>query len=211
MSYYEQWLNTMDSVKRNFLYESSLSKLLNHYEKEGFVIISADKCENTKSQNSETRKFLKSKLTELYKKYSIGYIPLIGGYVEINPDTQEKTEVEEMSFLVVYKDSMDWFDFLEFFENLRDTLNQNSILVCEPNHSRVYYSYNKSVPADDRLQADFNRIVLNPSCPYYSKLLKGGQSRFSWVFEGVPVHSSFNERYAAFCSGELSHNWKHSK
>lgn len=208
MNYFENRQNVIKESKKSFLYESSLHKLLQHYEKEGFVIISADRCEKTRGQNSQSRKFLKSKLTELYKKYSIGYIPLIGAYVEVNPDTQEKTEVEELSFLVVYKNSMDWFDFLEFFEDLRDTLNQNSILVCHPDHSRVYYFYNKNVPAYGRVHADFNRIVLNVDSPYYSELLKGGHNKVAWVFKGVPVHNSFSSMYTAYLSGEISHSWK---
>lgn len=208
MNYFENWQNVIKESKQSFLYESSLSKLLQHYEKDGFIILSADKDKNRGTVNAENRKKLKASLASLYKQYAIGYIPLKGDYVEVDPETHEQTKVEELSFLVVYKDTIPWDQFVSICVELRDRFEQDSILVSERNKTRTYYLYNPAVPEEDRIQAGFNKIILNPSTPYYSKLLKGSHSKAVWVFEGVPIHDSFSSRYMAYLNGEISHNWR---
>ena len=73
MNYFENRQNVIKESKQSFLYESSLFKLLQHYEGNGFIILSADKDKNRGIINSENRKKLKASLASFYLNGEISH------------------------------------------------------------------------------------------------------------------------------------------
>jgi hypothetical protein len=112
-----------------YLRQASLSSIERHTHN-GFFCVSAfrNKQEATRAINIANHK----KLCAEVKALGLGYITLIGGYVE-NQGQPDQIEVKELSILVPYRNVDHELTVEEFFEYaiyFRDKYNQDGVLFC---------------------------------------------------------------------------------
>lgn len=76
------------------LNESGLNRFLSKHTSDGFIMVSAERIENTEKENKENTKELES----LISKIGYSYIPVTGGYKDLNDPNAE--ESVEQSFII---------------------------------------------------------------------------------------------------------------
>jgi hypothetical protein len=76
--------------------ETTLKEMLSFHNKTGYVIISAWRSENDKSENKKLNDILKSDI----KNSQFSYIPAWGGFVETDKNTGKKRRVKKQSFII---------------------------------------------------------------------------------------------------------------
>ena len=87
----------LETDRFQILGEASFSRLLQNYERDGFIVISADRGERGPEENEALSKELKLDIN----RAGYGFIPTYGGYVETNIDTGEQDRVQgERSFII---------------------------------------------------------------------------------------------------------------
>lgn len=97
-------MNTFTKLFESPLFEASLSRILSHWGKKEFVVISASRRENTAEENAQAKVSLKKDL----KDAGYGYVPVEG--VGQEQDEQGNIiPVEEESFLVPNPDNREGF------------------------------------------------------------------------------------------------------
>lgn len=165
--------NYMESVSRQ-ISESNFGRL-NQHIKNGCFLISAcrgDKDEKTNKKNTET-------LANDLRQAGLGYIRVLGGYVETR-DNGEKEEVTEESFFVPLPKDYDVADFFDVAIDLCKKYNQDSVLINLPEYVEFGY-YDKNGDFDfspgDKLQFDEKHVG-----EYFSQLVKGSRRNQKWAF-----------------------------
>lgn len=207
--------------------ESSPSRIYTHSVFGNGVAISACRDKNTKEVNTQQTEKLMGEL----KRLKWGYIPLVGGYEEVqrgedgNPieDKNGKVltnKVIEYSFFIPYPNkrakmddlndldkSRGFSDLIEEALVLADYFNQEAILVVK--EGKGYYFY------PDGTSSEAGNFTFKPGedLSYFSALRKGnyrydekevGNQGKKWVFEGVleNSHTAFG-RQAQYGRGEV--------
>lgn len=165
--------NYMDNITRS-VNESNFGRL-NQHIKNGCFLISAcrgDKDEKTNKKNTET-------LANDLRQAGLGYIRVLGGYVETR-DNGEKEEVTEESFFVPLPKDYDVADFFDVAIDLCKKYNQDSVLINLPEYVEFGY-YDKNGDFDfspgDKLQFDEKHVG-----EYFSQLVKGTRRNQKWAF-----------------------------
>lgn len=163
-------------IAKNF-YESNWGRVTQHI-KDGCMMISACRGERTEEEN-------KKKTDELAKdirSYDLGYIRILGGYIE-NKGTEDEKEVTEESFFVPKNKDMSDEDFFDIAIKLCKKYNQDSVLISLPDYTDFGY-YDKSGNFDfspgEKFIANDKEIG-----EYFSALVKGGRSKKKFAFQDV--------------------------
>ena len=177
---------------KNYLYESSLSRIKRHSEN-GFFTLSAFRGEFTEEENLERHNNLKKDI----RNYGLGYIEQYGGYVETRDDGT-KVPVKELSLFVPYDNKMDIEEFKNVAKTLADKYNQEAYILCDPdNHKIIMYEGSNTY--------DLGKFNVNKMGEYWSLLKKGshGKRDIKYVFEGITVPSNVISRQARSLGGEI--------
>lgn len=178
----------MDGYDRyNKINESSLSRIMKHVEN-GFFTMSAFRSENDKKQNKDATKKLMSDL----KSEGLGFIQLIGGYVEHNQETGEPINVEEISLFVPYKNDIEEDKFLGIVRKLAIKYKQEGFIVCLPSTQKIIMYARDDISSSSFTETDLGKFNIKKMSNYYSRLKKGGsQTNIKYTFEGYRVPSSW--------------------
>jgi hypothetical protein len=157
--------------------ESNWGRITQHIDN-GCMMISACRGERTEEEN-------KKKTDELAKdirSYGLGYIRILGGYIE-NKGTEDEKEVTEESFFVPKNKDMDDEEFFDIAIKLCKKYNQDSVLISLPDFTEFGY-YDKSGNFDfspgEKFIANDKEIG-----EYFSALVKGGRSKKKFAFQDV--------------------------
>lgn len=166
---YEKFLTTEGIIK-----ESNWSRLKKHINENCFMI-SACRSENTEQEN----KIRTEKLMSDLKTEKLGYIRVLGGYIENKGEPDESEVVEESFFVPMPK----WFTQEEFFNvaiKLCKKYNQDSVLISMPGYTDFGY-YNKNGNFDF---SPGNKLTFDDSTigQYFSTLMKGSRRNTKWAF-----------------------------
>lgn len=177
---------------KNYLYESSLSRIKKHSEN-GFFTLSAFRGEFTEEENLKRHNNLKKDI----RNYGLGYIEQYGGYVETRDDGT-KVPVKELSLFVPYDNKMDIEEFKNIAKTLADKYNQEAYILCDPDdHKIIMYEGSNTY--------DLGKFNVNKMGEYWSLLKKGSHSKrdIKYVFEGITVPSNVISRQARSLGGEI--------
>lgn len=154
--------------------ESNWSRLSKHIGN-GCFLISA--CRGNKS-NKENKVNTESLAKDL-RFEGLGYVRVLGGYVERTPNGEEREVVEESFFVPKPKDVTDE-KFFEIAIKLCKKYEQDSVLVSLPNFIEFGY-YNGSGEFEF---SPGEKLVFNDNSigDYFSALVKGTKRGTKWAF-----------------------------
>lgn len=108
---------------KEYLTESSLTRVLHHTEHSNIGMISASRGEHTSQQNKEANKSLEKDI----RSHGHGIIHVKGRYAE-NKGTPQEKHVEEHSMIVIGKKKDDGGELLKHLKHYGEKYNQDSIL-----------------------------------------------------------------------------------
>ena len=117
--------------------ESNWGRILQHIDN-GCMMISACRGERSEEENAKKT----DELAEDIRSENLGYIRILGGYIE-NKGTEDEKEVTEESFFVPKPKDMSDEDFFNIAIDLCKKYNQDSVLISLPNYTEFGY-YDKS-------------------------------------------------------------------
>lgn len=181
------------------LTEVKLNRILDYHFKNGFIIISACRGDNTSVINKALSKKLLADI--ISSKHS--YIPVYGGFIE-NKGTDEEREVQEVSFLVPKNKDENINNLVELGKNLCAKYNQDSFLLKNPGDDYKC----QFITRDGEVDGEFTGLKLNDiSQTYFTKLNKGGKDKVDRRFTNeVFVKSganTINEHHSRASKGEI--------
>lgn len=166
--------------------ESGLSRIKRHSEN-GFFTVSAFRDKYTFKENVARHNQMKNDI----KSKGLGFIELLGGWVERDETTGEDREVEEFSLFVPYKPGFDKKEFAKFARELSDKYEQEGYILCDPDEKEItLYDRGDITKGDSYREIKKGPFKVSQMADYYSKLKKGGQKNIKYVFEGVRVPSN---------------------
>lgn len=167
--------------------EMNLNRLLGKHTDNGYVMVSAcrndnseDPVENRKMNNINTRKLKQ----DIYDS-GFQYIPVQGGYHELNSDEES---VEQSFIIVNYKRGSnvpveDFNELKAIAIDLCEKYRQDSVLIVEPGKNPTYYKKDGSV--DFELNGHVS--VRDNAQEYFTRLGKG--RKFTFLSEAEQPHS----------------------
>lgn len=176
-------LNDVETKVKNIicktLDESNWSRITQHMSN-GCMMISACRAENSDEENIKRTDDLMRDI----RNSGLGFIRILGGYIENKGMSDEKYVNGEESFFVPKPRGMSDEDFFDIAIDLCKKYNQDSVLVSLPEYVDFGY-YDKSGNFDfspgNKFIADEKHIQ-----QYYSMLVKGSKSKKKFAFgEGV--------------------------
>lgn len=169
-------ISNMMNTKFN---ESNWGRITQHIDN-GCIMISACRGERSEEEN-------KKKTDELAKdirEAGLGFIRILGGYIE-NKGTEDEKEVTEESFFVPKNKKMSDEEFFDIAIKLCKKYNQDSVLISLPEYTDFGY-YDKSGNFDfspgEKFIANDKEIG-----EYFSALVKGGRSKKKFAFQDVEI------------------------
>ena len=160
-----------DNVSIN---ESNWSRLYYH-KNNGCFMISAYRNENTEEINKKKTDELAKEL----KAKGLGFIRVLGGFIE-NKGTENEIEVVEESFFVPKPKNVSDEEFFDIAIELCRTYNQDSVLISLPNYIDFGYY-------DKQGNFDFSpgeKMLFNDSSikEYFSELVYGNKHHVKFAF-----------------------------
>lgn len=165
--------------KSNNVNESNLSRLMTHINNACFMI-SACRGDKTEQENKKRT----DELAKDLRNYDLGYVRVLGGYVE-NAGTDDAVEVTEESFFVPMPKSYAPDDFFNVAIILCKKYNQDSVLISMPNVSAEeyegfgYYDKNGNLDFSPGEKISFSDEAVKQ---YFSALVKGSKKGVKWSF-----------------------------
>jgi predicted HTH transcriptional regulator len=190
--YYDEIHSVDIGDMKDYLYESSLSRIKRHSD-HGFFTLSAFRSNFTEQENLERHNNLKKDI----RSYGLGYIEQYGRYVETEDDGT-KTQVKELSLFVPYNNDMSIEELKNIAKTLSDKYHQESYILCDTNDQRV-------IMYEGSNTYDLGIFDVNKMGEYLSLLKKGfhGKRDIEYVFEGITVPSNVISRQARSLGGEI--------
>lgn len=122
---------------RSYLLESSLSRLWQHAQN-GFVIFTGFNSDLTKEQSQQTN----AEIQKILREKGIGYIQVMGRYVETKDDGKKVPVVEESFFVPLKQKKEIWTDIEELIGFSIDLLKK-----IAPNQEAILWSDGKDIGA----------------------------------------------------------------
>ena len=200
-------VNVFDNSFR-FMVADKQNKILSvygKYEKNGMIILSASRNENSPEENKkaaiELQKDIRSK--------NLGYVSTLGGFEEKDLDTGLPVKVTELSFIVPYNAAViSQEDFFDFAVEMCKKYNQDSVLIQVP-------WYNDGIPTyidkngNDDFKLDPNKHLADPEKDTYYTKIKGTNRSFKFgdskkkIYFGIHVPGSLADAYRIKMSGEI--------
>jgi hypothetical protein len=159
--------------------ESNLSRLMTHINNACFMI-SACRGDKTEQENKKST----DELAKDLRNYDLGYVRVLGGYVE-NSGTDDAVEVTEESFFVPMPKSYSPDDFFNVAIILCKKYNQDSVLISMPNVNAEeyegfgYYDKNGNLDFSPGEKISFSDEAVKQ---YFSALVKGSKKGVKWSF-----------------------------
>ena len=179
--------------------ESGLSRIKRHSEN-GFFTISAFRDKYTFKENVARHKQMKNDI----KSKGLGFIELLGGWVERDEETGEDRAVEEFSLFVPYKSGFDKKEFAKFARELSDKYEQEGYIYCDPDDKEItLYDRGDITKGGSYKASRKGPFKVDKMAEYYSKLRKGGQKNIKYAFEGVRVPSGHISAMAMSSEGYI--------
>ena len=161
----------VDNIEMN---ESDWSRLYYH-KNNGCFMISAYRNENSEEVNKQKTDKLASEL----KNKNLGFIRILGGFIE-NKGTPNEVEVVEESFFVPKPKGVSDEDFFDVAIQLCKNYDQDSVLISLPNYTDFGY-YNKQGKFDF---SPGDRMIFNKEHikEYFSELVYGRRHHIKFAF-----------------------------
>lgn len=155
--------------------ESNWGRITQHID-DGCMMISA--CRGDKSEAENTKRT--DNLAKDLREYKLGYIRILGGYIE-NKDTPDEVEVTEESFFVPKPKDMYDEEFFDIAIKLCKRYDQDSVLISLPDYTKFGY-YDKKGNFDfspgEKFIANDKQIG-----QYFSALVKGARRNKKFAFD----------------------------
>lgn len=155
--------------------ESNWGRITQHID-DGCMMISACRGDKSEAENKKRTDTLAKDLRE----YKLGYIRILGGYIE-NKGTPDEVEVTEESFFVPKPKDMSDEDFFNTAIKLCKRYDQDSVLISLPEYTDFGY-YDKKGNFDfspgEKFIANDKQIG-----QYFSALVKGGRRNKKFAFQ----------------------------
>ena len=156
------------------LIESNWARLNKHINNACFMI-SACRGENDEKTNKKKTEELANDI----RNAGLGYVIVLGGYIE-NKGTDDEVDVTEESFFVPITKGYDKQDFFDLAIELCKKYNQDSVLISMPGFVDFGY-YDKSGNFDfspgEKLVFTDDKVG-----EYFSALVKGTRRNVKWAF-----------------------------
>lgn len=153
----------LELIVDEILNESSISRVLSHTQKDGFIQISAFLSDLPLRENLKRTKELEQKI----KLLGYSYIKTRGYWASIEsdddslrgdlPDTDRINHGREYSFMVfpyIHKEPQDFDTFIDDMKSLGRHYNQYSILICKPNQDPYLYNFSYGFTKNGKAKAD---------------------------------------------------------
>ena len=158
----------------NIIKESNWSRL-NKHVKDNCFMISASRGDKTEKENKARTEQLARDL----RANNLGFIRVLGGYIE-NKGTEDEKDVTEESFFVPIPKNYSEEDFFNVAIELCKKYNQDSVLISMPNYTEFGY-YDKNGNFDF---SPGNKLTFTDSSigEYFSALVKGSKRNAKWAF-----------------------------
>lgn len=184
----------MVSAKIN---ESNWGRIIQHIDN-GCMMISACRGDKTEEENAKRT----DQLAKDIRESNLGYIRILGGYIE-NKGTDNEKEVTEESFFVPKNKNMSDEDFFDIAIKLCKKYNQDSVLVSLPKYTDFGY-YDKNGDFDFSPGEKFIANDKNIG-EYFSALVYGPRSKEKFAFselktEWLAVRHPSSSYQAAYMS-----------
>lgn len=164
---YEKFMNNGKIVK-----ESNWSRITKHINDNCFMI-SGCRGDKTEKENKARTEQLADDLRE----YGLGYVRVLGGYIE-NKGTEDEMDVTEESFFVPMPKDYTEEEFFDVAIELCKKYNQDSVLISMPGYVDFGY-YDKNGDFDF---SPGERLTFNDIGEYFSALVKGSKRNIKWAF-----------------------------
>lgn len=169
--------------KENNITESNWGRITQHIDN-GCMMISACRGENTEEVNKEKTE----ELAKDIRSYNLGFVRILGGYIE-NKGTDDEREVTEESFFVAKNKDMSDEEFFKIAIKLCKKYGQDSVLVSLPDYCDFGY-YDKNGDFDfspgEKFIANDKEIG-----EYFSALVKGARRGKKFAFQDVKVKTEW--------------------
>lgn len=159
--------------------ESNFGRIKQHIDN-GCMMISACRGENTEHENTVATDSLAKDL----KNSKLGYIRILGGYIE-NLGTDSEKEVTEESFFVPKTGTMSDNEFFSTAIKLCKKYNQDSVLISLPEYKDFGY-YDKN---GEFVFSPGEKFIANDKeiGSYFSQLVKGSGRNKRFAFQDIKV------------------------
>lgn len=156
----------LESIRSLKLYEASLGRLIQHLGKDCILMISADRGENSKSENNSNYNELKN----LVNTANFGYNKVIGSYIEETDDGKFRKVLEKL--LVIYAKVKDKKALYQLGISLSKKIKQDSFLFIDEEGNSTYEYMKDGIRKRDKL----GKFKFTNLGDYYTKI---GKKNFS--------------------------------
>lgn len=170
-------------------YESNLSRILKHKDK-GCMMISASRGNLSEEENKKRT----DELAKDIRDYGLGFVRVLGGYVE-NLGEEDEREVTEESFFVPIVSTMDDTDFFDIAIELCKKYDQDSVLIslpddtdCEEYEGFGYYNKNGEFEFSPGNSIKFSEEAVKQ---YFSMLVKGHNRNKKFSFTESNIQNNW--------------------
>lgn len=185
--------------RSNGITESDWSRLVRHIDN-GCFMISAYRKENTEEVNRQKTAQLASEL----KVNNLGYVRILGEFIE-NKGTTDEVEVIEESFFVPQPKNFDNDKFFNIAIELCRTYNQDDVLISLPGYVDFGY-YDKNGEFDF---SPGNKLIFTDDKigEYFSMLVYGRRKNKKFAFtEWLAIRHPVNVPQAVYMKQNLELN-----
>ena len=171
-------------TKYQIIDESTLNRILDKHFKDGFIIITAYRAENSSSENKKNFEQLK----QIVRSNKYSFIPVYGGFIE-NLGTSDEKEVREPSLLIPNhivastKAYENINDLKELGIKLCKKYNQDSFLFQPTNSNKSFY-----ITKDGKIDMTFTGKNVNDLAQIY----------FTELSKSTAKHNKFNKTNKRF-------------
>jgi hypothetical protein len=163
--------------------EVKISRFIAHHAKNGYVIVSACRSENSNQENNRLDKLLQKDISSA----GWSYTPIYGGYVETNRNTGDTTNVYEKS-VIIYNHNRknnneeNFTNLRSFAQDLCEIYGQECVLICPPDACPYYCDEYGNITA----KFDKSLTIRDLAQEYFSLLSRGKRNKqrghFSFKF-----------------------------
>ena len=154
-----------------------LSRIMQHIQENGCMIISAERSERSEEENIRKTQELENDI----RSYNLGYRPSLGGFIENKGTDEERAVSGELSFIVAKPLSMGDAEFLKIAVELGKKYDQESVTVAlkSLNNGRPSWVNTSTDPYD--IDMDFDgvrqtRTEGEDKDEYFTKTKRQGKS-----------------------------------
>lgn len=172
-------LKSLYKATQTSVQESNMSRIITHKNNACFMISACRGDASEKINKANTDKLAKD-----IRSNGLGYIRVLGGYVEDIGKETEKTVVEE-SFFVPMPNNYDPDEFFNLAITLCKKYNQDSVLISMPKVSAEgydgfgYYDKEGNFDFSPGEKISFSEDSVRQ---YFSQLVKGTKRNVKWAF-----------------------------